>query len=496
MKIKILAVLILLNIRVYSQSNSFVNLIDSIDLKKHISILASDSLEGRETGEIGQKRAANYIQNQFRTLDLQPCCNNDYFQKFPFYKSNPENVEIIINNKSIANFDQIIYEGKICIEKSEMEVMFVGEGSVLEMEGLDVKNKVLLLFTRKNLNRILFLKDKLKFHSILYVPCYSVKEFQQEFKSQLEFNKNAYDLLQERPANFVAPNLFDNYMKSMNNDSEIIFSISPLIAKEILNISCDTIKQFVISNQKNNSENKLKFIKCNKIGYNINILKHVYETENVIGLLKGESDNKFLLISAHYDHLGKHDNEIFHGADDNASGVAAMLEIIQSLSLAKSSGYRIPINIIFIATTGEEKGLWGSTYYTKNSIYSLENTIGNINLDMLGRIDNDATKSKDYLYIYQPQNEIYHLSKYFKDTLNFQFLIKNQSLSNFEIKASDQYSFIKQNIPGILITSGMHSDYHQTEDTCDKINYKLLERRTREILEGILKIIDSYKKLN
>lgn len=486
MKFIIATILVLFNISAFAQLNDFAELVDSSDLRKHISILASDSLEGRESGLKGQKLAAKYIQEFYKSCKLTQCDSNEYLQKFSFLESSPKKVELIFNNETIPNFNQIVYEGKLCTEKSENEIVFVGEGSKSELNGIDLNNKILLLFTRKYLNKLLLLKDSLKYHSILYVPYYS----EEKFNSQLEINKTFFYLSQKRPVGFKDISAFSSTINNMNNEREIIFSISPKLAEKILDMPIDTIKQIIISNQKNKSLSNLKTIKNKTIKYNIEISVNYYDTENVIGMLQSNlGSDKYLIITAHYDHLGKKGDNIFHGADDNASGVSAMLEIIQSLTFAKHSGYDIPINIVFIATSAEELGLWGSTYYTKKPLYPLNKTIADINLDMLGRIDPDVDTPNNYLYVFQVPEMSNQISQYFKSSSDIEIIMINQSISDYNICISDQYSFLVKNIPNIFITSGTHPDYHKTSDTSDKINYYLLEKRTKLIVKSIFELI-------
>ncbi len=484
MKYLISILLTFISLSLSAQQYGFEQFVDSIELRKHITVLAGDSLEGRETGTKGQKLAADYIREVFKTYSLIPSCKDGYFQKFSFFESSPKRVELVINDKTVTNFHGIIYEGKLCNENSKKEILFIGEGSDNDLMGLNTEDKALLLFSRKNLSKILSSKESLKYHSILYVPVFS----EEEFKQELKFSRIPFSLSKKRPVGFDGVSL-SGFQQNMNSESDIIFNISPKYAEEILNLPIDSIKQIIVSNKADRAVNQLKSLKCDSIRYDIEIPVVYHETENVVGMLRSDSgSDKYLIVSAHYDHLGRKADKIFHGADDNASGVSAMLEIIQALSMAKSSEYSIPVNIVFIAATGEEMGLWGSRYYSLNPIYPLNKTIGDINLDMLGRIDDDNTDSENYMYIFQDSNTINQLAQYFKSKPDFRIIVRNQSLTNFEIRASDQYSFLLQHIPGVLITSGSHADYHKVTDTADKIDYPLLEKRTKLILEGIVEI--------
>ena len=121
--------------------------------------------------------------------------------------------------------------------------------------------------------------------------------------------------------------------------------------------------------------------------------------ENVLGYIEGtDLKDELIIITAHYDHLGKHDSLIFNGADDDASGVAGAMEIAEAFMIAKKEGYGPRRSILIMPVSGEEKGLLGSEYYTDNPIYPLENTIANLNIDMIGRLD-DWHDNGNYVYL-------------------------------------------------------------------------------------------------
>jgi hypothetical protein len=219
------------------------------------------------------------------------------------------------------------------------------------------------------------------------------------------------------------------------------------------------------------------------------------EFRNVIGLMKGtDSVDKFLVIGAHFDHRGNRRNgKIFHGADDNASGVAVLIEIAREISELLNNGYILKKNIAFIAFSGEELGLLGSNYYVNNPIFPLNETIAMLNFDMLGRIGYKYENHKDSInYIFaigadSVKSNIKHsLSKVISSSKMFIDFEDEKSLYT----RSDQYNFKTSAIPSILFTNGDHRDYHRVSDTTDKIDCALLRKRALFILNVILHIID------
>lgn len=219
-----------------------------------------------------------------------------------------------------------------------------------------------------------------------------------------------------------------------------------------------------------------------------NLLKSNYvKGENVLGFIEGtDLKDEILIITSHYDHLGMHDSIVFNGADDDASGTAATLEIAQAFMLAKKEGKGPRRSILIMPVSGEEKGLLGSKYYTDNPIYPLENTIANLNIDMIGRVD-EFHSNPDYVYLIgsdRLSQDLHDISEsvnkeHFNLQLDYRFNDKNDP--NRYYFRSDHYNFAKNNIPVIFYFNGIHEDYHQPSDTFEKINFEKIEKISRYI---------------
>jgi Zn-dependent M28 family amino/carboxypeptidase len=193
------------------------------------------------------------------------------------------------------------------------------------------------------------------------------------------------------------------------------------------------------------------------------------------------------VISAHYDHLGKKDSVIYFGADDDGSGTVSILEIAKAFAKAKAEGKGPRRSILFLANSGEEKGLWGSAYYTDHPVYPLDKTTADLNIDMIGRIDPNRKKgdSTNYIYIVgddklssdlKPISESMN-TKYTKLELDYKF---NDPKDPDRIYyRSDHYNFARKGVPIIFYFDGIHKDYHQPSDTPDKINYDILKKRAQ-----------------
>ncbi|NCO63236.1 MAG: M28 family peptidase [Flavobacteriales bacterium] len=217
--------------------------------------------------------------------------------------------------------------------------------------------------------------------------------------------------------------------------------------------------------------------------------KDTKASENIVAFIKGEENpDEILIISAHYDHLGvTKGGEIYEGADDNASGTSAVLEIAQAFKLADNDGFRPKRSILFLNLTAEEIGKQGSEYYTLHPIFPLENTIADLNIDMIGRFDEIHKNNKDYLYLIgsdRLSNELHYLSEkvnttFSKLTLDYRYNAENDSNRYYE--RSDHYNFAIHGIPVIFYFNGEHADYHKPTDTSDKIDFEILAKRTKFI---------------
>ena len=215
--------------------------------------------------------------------------------------------------------------------------------------------------------------------------------------------------------------------------------------------------------------------------------KVVVKGENVLGYIEGtDLKNELLVITAHYDHLGKKDSLIFNGADDNSSGTASIMEIAEAFMLAKKEGYSPRRSVLIMAVSGEEKGLLGSKYYTKKPIYPLKNTIANLNVDMIGRVGNKKDHA-NYIYLIGSDmlsTELHNISeevnnKYTQLELDYTF--NKEDDPNRYYYRSDHYNFAKNNIPVIFYFNGVHEDYHRPSDTIEKLDFNKIKKISKLI---------------
>ncbi|WP_299523819.1 M28 family metallopeptidase [Winogradskyella sp.] len=231
--------------------------------------------------------------------------------------------------------------------------------------------------------------------------------------------------------------------------------------------------------------------------------ENINDSQNVIAYIEGsEFPDEYIYIAAHSDHEGIIDGEIYSGADDNGSGTAAIFEMAEAFKMASNDGNGPKRSIVFLHVTAEEVGLHGSRYYTDNPIFPLENTISTINIDMIGRVDERHKDNEDYIYVIgadRISTELHYIIQEANSNfvnLDLDYKYNEDSDPNRYFYRSDHYNFAVKDIPVVFFFNGEHEDYTKPTDTADKINYLLLEKRTKLIFATVWYLAYSPTPLN
>jgi Zn-dependent M28 family amino/carboxypeptidase len=222
----------------------------------------------------------------------------------------------------------------------------------------------------------------------------------------------------------------------------------------------------------------------------INIVKTTnnLQSTDVIGVLPGtDKKTEYVFITGHYDHLGMHDSVIYYGADDDGSGTTSVLQMAQAFAAARDKGYKPRRTIVFMTVSGEEKGLWGSEYYTNHPLYPLDSTSVDLNIDMVGRIDPSRNYGDSMNYVYtigedKLSSDLMPISDSINNTyshLELDRKFNDPKDPNRFYYRSDHYNFASKGVPIIFYFNGTHADYHQPTDTVDKINFGLMSKRVK-----------------
>jgi Zn-dependent M28 family amino/carboxypeptidase len=214
------------------------------------------------------------------------------------------------------------------------------------------------------------------------------------------------------------------------------------------------------------------------------------DASNVIGYVEGtDKKDEYVFLTAHYDHLGKKGDVIYYGADDDGSGTVSVIEMARAFAEAKKDGHGPRRTVVFMTVSGEEKGLWGSEYYSDHPVFPLDSTTVDLNTDMIGRIDPNRKLGDSTNYVYVIGNDKLSSDldpiskaineKYSHLELDYKFNAPDDPERIYY--RSDHYNFARKGVPIIFFFDGIHKDYHKSSDTVDKINFDLMEKRARFI---------------
>jgi hypothetical protein len=472
--------------------NSIARSITKHDLRKHLEIIAHDTLEGRETGKEGQRKAAIYLRSQFDRIGLEPVTINGeetFYQKFQLYRRKWGETSLTVNGKKYVNMEDILYlkNNPVILDKN-IKVVFAGFGDKSDYhKSTDGIKGVVIINSGANENweHKVDIAKKEGFDHIFVVYGNTDEDLREPIRlysgfyhsSTLKFNRSTSD-----------------------NDGSVFF-IPPGLAEKIFNISIQDLISAADKNQRG-KQKSIKKIPAGQIRLKVECFEESVDTENVIGFVQGsERPDEYVIISAHYDHVGVTEEGIYNGADDNGSGTTAVLELAEAFSIARKYGMNAKRSVVFILMTGEEKGLLGSRYYVQNPVFPLNSTIVNFNIDMIGRIDKHHVDDPDYVYLIGSDKislELHNISEKTNEEkigLKLDYTYNEESDPNRFYYRSDHYNFAKNEIPVIFYFTGVHNDYHKTTDVVDKILFDRMERITSLIFYTAWEVANMDQKL-
>lgn len=452
--------------------STFAKTITPDDLKKHLSVVASAEMEGRETATPGQKRAAAYIESQFRSLGLMPGNNGNYQLTYGVYQDSLISASIEVNGKTFEmdkDFSVNVAQSNTSTYRFS-EIVFAGDGLVDsthdDYKGLDVRGKAVLLMAGQQpqgQGRAAFASLFSRLDAAQKNGAVAVLIIGGNFPRSIKTNPKG--------------NMYLNAFQKVVRPNQ--FQVSEKIAETIMGEDYAKAKAGNIQPKTYNTELALSF---NKMTTNL-------QSSDVLGVLEGtDLKDEYVFITGHYDHLGKRDTVIYYGADDDGSGTVSVIEIATAFAKAKQAGMGPRRTMVFMTVSGEEKGLWGSAYYTNHPVFPLEKTTVDLNIDMIGRIDTSRKQGNSNNYVYvvgddKLSSDLKKISeatnkKYIKMELDYKFNDPNDR--NRIYFRSDHFNFAQKGVPIIFYYDGMlGSDYHRPTDTPDKINYELMAKRAQ-----------------
>ncbi len=441
-------------------AEKFAAIITPEALKAKLSVIAGAPMEGRETATEGQRKAASYIEAHFKKLKLLPGDSGKYQMPFPVYQDSVTSAKITVNGKDFLYAENFSVAGTAIPQGAWTVDTFAFAGNGIkdsthnDYDSLDVKQKWVMVSASP---------EELKSQRLLYR------------KISLATQNGAAGVLiiSDNFPDKNAPVKSRMYNEIPQTRSAALF-ISKKLAEALLNIPLTDSTARATYN----------------ISAQIDIAKttnHLQST-NVIGILPGTTKkSEYVFITAHYDHLGKHDSLIYYGADDDGSGTTSVLQIADAFAAARDKGYQPKRSIVFMTVSGEEKGLWGSEYYADHPLFSLDSTSVDLNIDMVGRIDPSRNYGDSTNYVYtigedKLSSELFTISDSINNTythLELDRKFNDPKDPNRFYYRSDHYNFAGKGVPIIFYFNGTHADYHKPTDTVDKINFSLMSKRVQ-----------------
>jgi hypothetical protein len=479
--------------------------ISAAQLRNYLEFIASDELEGRDTPSRGLDIAAMYIADHLRAWNIKPAGDNGtYFQKFPIkrHKVDAQNTRLELNNQSfiygedfLSNYNPASISGS--------QIVYASHGWVLKSknidpyQGIDVKDKIVVVVNS--------LPKGVTFQDLqgkagedwmsppLYAQTHGAKALISfsTFSNLANWKASKYDQTEKGGLTFGTPQT-PITIPTITASPRLIAALFQGEKASGSNIFTKAVTQDFVEPFELNANKKI----------NLSVAVKMEDThsQNVVGILEGIDPvlkNEYVAVGAHYDHVGMNPNwsgedKIWNGADDDGSGTVAVMAIAEAFAKGAQRPKR---SMLFIWHAGEEKGLWGSEYFTNNPTVPIGSIITELNIDMIGRAQQNGDENPTNKLL-PKQGEVFVIgSKMMSTELGELSETTNKSFMNlaFNYKyddpkdpeqffyRSDHFNYARKGVPIIFYMDGNHADYHQPSDSIEKIDFANMEKITRTI---------------
>ncbi|MFT2010753.1 M28 family peptidase [Pontibacter sp. 13R65] len=480
--------------------------VTAADLSRHLHILASDEYEGRDTGSKGQKMAAEYIAREFKEDGLTGPVkegSNPYYQQFELEQTQWGEGYITVNKqKFLMGRDFFVLGSSPYQTEQAAEVIFAGYGiddtKYSDYTNLDVKDKMVVVLAGE---------PKGSNGNMLVSGTNKASDWGNDYRTKRNAAtkrgaKSVLIVTGTTPEEFTS--LTSRYRHAADRPSLGLKSttatgataatmfISPQVGAALLGTTPGKMTDYAKAVAKAGKPTSATFTAIKDIKIRTERLSEPVPTENVLGFIEGtDKKEEVIVVTAHYDHVGVDTtlagDQIFNGANDDGSGTVAVIELAEAFALAKKDGYGPRRSILFMTVTAEEKGLLGSEYYSENPVFPLANTVANVNIDMIGRMDYTYEKTNDSNYIYvigsdKLSSELHQINEEANQqhvNLKLDYTFNDENDPNRFYYRSDHYNFAKHGIPIIFYFNGVHDDYHKVTDSVDKMIFESAEKVAR-----------------
>ncbi len=450
-------------------------------VEKHVRHLSSEKFYGRSTLTGHDLLAAHYIDSIFNAIGLQSYSSSPSktnFQAFSVIQTTPLNRVLNVYNKTFEYGRDFISIGPNPPMKHDFEIVFGGLGDWDDLDSLDLNGKALLILS-PNL-RVAGMKVQEMANSkgcslVIVANPTNPKQFT-SISQQLNETHNStyYKVVDDNSKG--ASRFFSRFS---NPIPQVL--VSDDLARTLLGENpAEVWKRLTSKGDKKNIPSQIS------INFDYNYKVDSIRTKNVVGWIPSSTGSQqTILVCAHFDHLAPDDQLWYPGADDNASGIAALIELSKIFTAKTNDGYQPKRNIVFAAFSAEEIGLLGSQHYSINPLFPNDSTVVVLNFDMLGRMG--TLKQRGRTVFISGNNRLDDFRTLLNSLVEEPGIrVDSKSLEDISLFAlSDHYHFMEKGVPAFLITTGLHNDYHQPSDTPDKLSYENMASIVKLMYETI-----------
>ena len=508
-KANVFILVLILGFSSYCKAQDYLKFKDSItenNLRKHVEVLTNKELGGRKFATHGEQNAANYIRNFFISSGLDGSTNgiNNYFQNYTLCFDTLIGLNIE-NQKKIMSYYTDFFTLEFCFlnDTSNVDLIYAGFGLEREdfsdYKNIDVKNKWVVVELNSPIDSTGKLMDYFDFNK----PG-DPREI--NHKREIAQKKGALGVIckinTQKYQEFLG-NCNSDWIKYRSKDIALInklYGTFPVILAKQSAIDSLMGINYEEFNERINSQLKKHIstacVKKAKISFKINKQPRCFNSQNVIGILRGRKDTVGAIISAHYDAVKNNDTMFYPGANDNASGTSAVIELANVFSKIVKSGYVPEKTIVFVAFSGEEEALVGSEYFVKHNSLILDSSTINVNLDCIGYIgffDSENQYKDNFSIIYATENEFLRLKAKLNNLASAEIPPLNITFDqNYE--CSDNASFVYNGIHAINLLSGW-GGMHSPKDLPETLNYHNMQSITRYAFDIIMSEVQ-FSKIN
>jgi hypothetical protein len=477
-----------------SLAKSFASTITAYDLRDNLNFIASPSTEGRETGTPGLRRAGDYIISKFGLFGVQQVAGSGtYYQSFEYKRDVKRDVLMYDSLRKYEFLKDFFVQpdtrNGLVYKK---QVVFMGFGIRDERyndfaKDTNLADKIVIILNDEPRAKNKYLLSGSSAHSEWY------HNMSRRMEAIIKCQPAAVIIIDDEfysrigsMSKILTTNSSPALLETINPINFPILFTNKSVAGKLLGLDSAKLERMIRRSER--KKKPVHYFSNNRVSLEVDRIETLPTSENVIGYVEGSDlKDEYIIISAHYDHLGKHKGKIYFGADDDGSGTVSLIEIAEAFAIAKRAGHGPRRSILFCAFSGEEKGLLGSAFYVKHPLVPLSQMVLDLNIDMIGRVDSTYTALQNPNYVYPiGSNKLSSALKpllekcntnYTNLELNYRY--DDPADKNKFYSRSDHYNFAKNDIPVIFFFNGTHADYHKPTDTIDKINFEKMETIAR-----------------